>query len=154
MGKLRAELLRGDRKVGVWGTGFIGYSTLANFAVNGVKCLGTDTNPSIVQAINDGRIPVPSMEYWLGFNPKPLVDARMIEATTDWRQLLKDEVAVHMVAVPTEKGDKPWDGALADVTEKMAKIDRKPNNPPLMIIESTLTPGKAELAMLMRSNRL
>jgi len=154
MGKLRAELLRGDRKVGVWGTGFIGYSTLANFAVNGVKCLGTDTNPLIVQTISDGRVPVPSMEYWLGFNPKPLVDAHMIEATTDWRKVLKDEIAVHMVAVPTEKGDKPWDGTLADVTEKMAKIDRKPNNPPLMIIESTLTPGKAELAMLMRSNRL
>jgi UDP-N-acetyl-D-mannosaminuronate dehydrogenase len=144
MGKLKAELLRGDRKVGVWGTGYIGFSTLANFAANGVKCLGTDTNPDTVQAVNEGRVPVANLEYWLGFDPKPLVDAGMIRATTGWKELLNDEIAVHMIAIPTEKGDKPWDGALRDVTEKIAKVEIKHSSSPLMIIESTLTPKKTD----------
>jgi nucleotide sugar dehydrogenase len=130
--------------VGVWGTGYIGYSTMANYAANGIKCLGTDANPSIVEAVNEGRVPVANLEYWLGFNPKSLVDAGMIRATTNWKDLLDDQVAVHMIAIPTEKGDKPWDGALMDVTQKIAKTGPRPDNPPLMIIESTLTPNKTD----------
>jgi nucleotide sugar dehydrogenase len=137
-------LLRGERMLGVWGTGYIGYSTLANFAANGVKCLGTDTDPSIVQAVNDGRIPIPGMEYWLGFNPKRLVEHGMIRATPNWSELLRNEIAVHMVAIPTEKEDRPWDGALRDVTEKIAKVKSESNDPPIMIIESTLTPNKTD----------
>jgi len=141
---LKHALLSGQRLVGVWGTGYIGYSTLVNFAANGVKCLGTDTSPSIVQAVNEGKVPVANLEYWLGFDPKPLIDAGMIRATTDWKELLKDEIAVHLIAIPTEKGDKPWDGALKDVTEKIAKIEAKRNSSLLMIIESTLTPEKTD----------
>ena len=141
---LKHALLSGQRLVGVWGTGYIGYSTLVNFAANGVKCLGTDTSPSIVQAVNEGKVPVANLEYWLGFDPKPLIDAGMISATTDWKELLKDEIAVHFIAIPTEKGDKPWDGALKDVTEKIAKIEAKRNSSLLMIIESTLTPEKTD----------
>lgn len=141
---LKHALLSGQRLVGVWGTGYIGYSTLVNFAANGVKCLGTDTSPSIVQAVNEGKVPVANLEYWLGFDPKPLIDAGMISATTDWKELLKDEIAVHFIAIPTEKGDKPWDGALKDVTEKIAKFETKQNSSLLMIIESTLTPKKTD----------
>jgi len=141
---LKRMLLSGESMIGVWGTGYIGYSTLANFAANGVKCLGTDTNPSIVGAINDGKVPVPNMEYWLGFNPKPLVDRGMIRATSDWRRLLRNEIIVHMVAVPTEKEDQPWDGALKDVTEKIAGVEPESGRTPIMIVESTLTPNKTD----------
>lgn len=141
---LKTMLLSGQRLIGVWGTGYIGYSTLVNFAANGVKCLGTDTNPGTVQAVNEGRVPVANLEYWLGFDPKPLVGAGMIRATTDWKELLNDEIAVHMVAIPTEKGDKPWDGALRDVMEKIAQAKPKPDSPSLMMIESTLTPNKTD----------
>ncbi len=143
---LKCLLLRGDRIVGVWGTGYIGYSTMANFAVNGVKCIGTDVNSAIVEAINEGKTPITNMEYWLGFDPKSLVDSGLIQATSDYHKLLGEEVAVHMVAIPTEKGDKPWDGALQDVTEKISQFTGQSNrkNPPLVIIESTLTPNKTD----------
>jgi len=141
---LRRALLRGDVAVGVWGTGYIGYSTMANFAANGVKCIGADIDPSVVQTINNGKVPVPNLEYWLGFDPKPLVDTGMIRATVDWHELLDPKVAVHMIAIPTEKGDKPWDGALRDVMQKIASEDARPDNLKLVIIESTLTPGKTD----------
>ena len=94
MGLLRRKLLNGDRKVAVWGTGYIGFSTMANFAVNGVACLGTDVVQSIVDTINQGRVPIPNLEYWLGFPVEPLVESGMMRATTNWKELLNEEVAV------------------------------------------------------------
>lgn len=128
----------------MWGTGYIGFSTMANFASEGVSCLGTDVSEKIVSTINSGKTPVPNMEYWLGFNPKYLVDSGMMAATVDWQKALGSEFAVHMIAIPTEKEDNPWDGALEDVMTKIAKQIAKSDNSPLVIIESTLTPNKTD----------
>jgi nucleotide sugar dehydrogenase len=141
---LRRELLEGKRKIAVWGTGYIGFSTMANFAAQGVTCIGTDVSERIVSTINSGKTPVPNMEYWLGFDPKYLVDSGMMSATLDWKTLLSPEFPVHMIAIPTEKEDKPWDGALADVIGKISSTMPKSSSPPLVIIESTLTPNKTD----------
>jgi len=144
MQPLRRELLEGRKKIAVWGTGYIGFSTMANFAAQGVSCLGTDISESIVSAINVGKIPVPNMEYWLGFDTKYLVESGMMTATVDWRKALSPEFAVHMIAIPTEKADKPWDGALEDVISKIASNANRSSEPLLVIIESTLTPNKTD----------
>jgi len=144
MSSLRRQLLEGRRKIGVWGCGYIGFSTMANFAARGVVCVGTDISPAIVSSINSGRSPVANMEYWLGFDTKYLAQSGMMSATEDWQRLLDPEFAVHMIAIPTEKGDKPWDGALEDVTNKIAQRVSKPDEPGLVIIESTLTPKKTD----------
>jgi len=144
MRQLRKQLLEGQRKVGVWGTGYIGFSTMANFAAQGVSCVGTDISDAVVSAINNGRMPVPDMEYWLGFDTNYLVESGMMSATKDWRRLLTSEFAVHMIAVPTEKEDKPWDGALQDVISKISTQETNPQEPPLIIVESTLTPKKTD----------
>ncbi|MCJ7506942.1 nucleotide sugar dehydrogenase [Candidatus Bathyarchaeota archaeon] len=143
MGLLRKKLLNGDRKIGVWGTGYIGFSTMANYAANGVSCLGTDVAQSTVDTINQGRVPILNLEYWLGFPVEPLVRSGMMRATTSWKELLSEEVVVHMIAIPTEKDDKPWDDALIDVTKKISTIaDQSRKEAPLVIIESTLTPNR------------
>ena len=141
---LRKQLLEGRRKIAVWGTGYIGFSTMANFAAEGVSCVGTDVSEKIVSTINAGKTPVPNMEYWLGFAPKYLVDSGMMTATVDWKKTLTSEFAVHMIAIPTEKEDQPWDGALEDVMSKIASNATKSADPPLVIIESTLTPNKTD----------
>jgi UDP-N-acetyl-D-mannosaminuronate dehydrogenase len=145
--RLRRELLQGKRKLAVWGTGYIGFSTMANFAAQGVFCTGTDVSDKIVDTINRGEIPVPNMEYWLGFNTSYLVKSGMMSATTDWKRLLAAEYAVHLIAIPTEHEDKPWDGALVDVIEKIASIGKR-SDPPLVIIESTLTPNKTDKVVI------
>lgn len=144
MESLRKQLLSGHRKVAVWGTGYIGFSTMANFAAQGVICLGTDISDSIVKSINDGKIPVPNMEYWLGFDTRYLVQSGTMKATTNWKMLLEPDFAAHMIAIPTEKSDEPWDGALSDVITKIATNIKGSRDPPLVIIESTLTPNKTD----------
>jgi nucleotide sugar dehydrogenase len=144
MPTLRRLLLGGERNIAVWGTGYVGFSTMASFAAQGVMCAGTDISESVVSTINQGRMPVPNMEYWLGFDSGYLVRTGTMSATTDWRRLLTPEFAVHMLAIPTEKEDKPWDGALEDVTKKIAGNIPKSKDPPLIIIESTLAPKKTD----------
>jgi len=145
MGLLRRKLLNGERKVGVWGTGYIGFSTMANFALNGVSCVGTDISQTVVEAINAAKIPIPNMEYWLGFPVEALVRSGTIRATTNWKDLINERIVVHMVAVPTEKDDQPWDDALIDVVKKIATMcNVRMNESPLLIIESTLTPNRTD----------
>lgn len=117
---------------------------MANFAAEGAVCVGTDVSERVVSTINDGKTPVPNMEYWLGFDTKYLVDSGMMTATVDWKKVLAPEFSVHMVAIPTEKEDKPWDGALEDVITKIATHILRSGDPPLVIIESTLTPNKTD----------
>jgi nucleotide sugar dehydrogenase len=117
---------------------------MANFAAEGVACVGTDVSERIVSTVNDGKTPVPNMEYWLGFDTRYLVDSGMMTATVDWKKALAPEFSVHMVAIPTEKEDKPWDGALEDVITKIATHIPRSGDPPLVIIESTLTPNKTD----------
>jgi len=144
MESLRKQLLSGQKRLAVWGTGYIGFSTMANFAAQGVRCVGTDVSESIIESIAAGKIPVPNMEYWLGFDTKYLVTSGTMKATTDWKSVLERDFAVHMIAIPTEKADKPWDGALEDVITKIATNVKKSTDPPLVIIESTLTPNKTD----------
>ena len=141
---MRKQLLEGKGKIAVWGTGYIGFSTMANFAAEGVSCVGTDVSEKIVSTINSGKTPVPNMEYWLGFDPKYLIDSGMMAATVDWKKVLAPEFVVHMIAIPTEKEDKPWDGALEDVIGKIAAYVGRSEGKQLVIIESTLTPKKTD----------
>ena len=148
MESLRKQLLSGQKRLAVWGTGYIGFSTMANFAAQGVRCVGTDVSESIVESIAAGKIPVPNMEYWLGFDTKYLITSGTMKATTDWKSVLERDFAVHMIAIPTEKADKPWDGALEDVITKIATNVERSTDPPLIIIESTLTPNKTDTLVL------
>ena len=142
--ELRRQLFEGKKKIAVWGTGYIGFSTMANFAAQSVSCVGIDISEPLVSAINAGKTPMPNMEYWLGFDTKYLVQAGMISATVDWKKVLTPDFEVHMIAIPTEREDEPWDGALQDVMNKIAAYLRESKTRPLVIIESTLTPNKTD----------
>lgn len=141
---IASKLRAGERSVGVWGNGFIGFSTMAHFAESGINCVGYDIDDNLVASINDGEIPVDNLEYWLGFETEPLVKDGLFEATTNESRLLKEDVAVHFLAIPTEKDGIPWDGALRDVMQQLVTIAADREEPILVVVESTLTPGTSE----------
>ena len=145
----RELLLFGKKKIGVWGTGYIGFSTMAHFASDGIFTLGHDTNEYRVNSINNGEIYIPGMAFWLGFPPKPLVDSGHMKATSNWKDLLSEEILVHFIAVPTENEGEPWSEPLVDVINKLSHLKTvQTQYPPLVIIESTLTPGTTEKVVL------
>ena len=146
---LKEQLKTGEKAVGIWGLGFVGYSSMANFAKNGVRCFGTDVIEEKIKAVNDGRVTIPNMEYWLGFDVKPLAGAGLMRATLNWKELISEDVPVQLICIPTEKGAEPFDGILVDVIEKLCSFKNvKTATPPLIIIESTITPDRIEKVLL------
>jgi len=137
--KISEELLSGKLKIAVWGSGYIGLSTLANYANRGVKCIGVDTNEEVVKKTNMGEIWVSDLDRWLMYPFSPLVKSGLIKATSDWRSVVgSEDVAVHFIAIPTEKNGGPWDEPLKDVIKKISYSKRTPT---IIIVESTLVPG-------------
>jgi nucleotide sugar dehydrogenase len=137
---LREQLLSGEKKLGVWGLGYIGFSSINYFARAGVRCLGTDVDPVRIKDINEGRGTIPNIEYWLGFDSRPLAKTGMMKATLNWRKLIDKDIGVHLIAIPTEKDGAPYYDILEDVLSKLCNYKNMGGDPPLIVIESTITP--------------
>lgn len=136
--ELREKILSGDRKIGVAGQGFIGFSTAAYFARAGCKVVGYDINEEIVKQIKQHVIPITGLEKWLPFH----IAWNNIEVTANYEDL-KDCNPI-FIAVPTEKGAEPWFEPLQDIIESLERFKEKK----LIIIESTLAPGTIEKIVL------
>jgi nucleotide sugar dehydrogenase len=150
MESYQKELLFQKKKIGVWGVGYIGFSTMAHYAANDVIALGYDVDDTRVRAVNRGEIYIPGLQYWLGFETEPLVKNGLLRATTDYAELLSSDVVVHFICIPTERAGKPYWNYLKDVLQKIAEIKKakRHSRPPLLIIESTLTPGTTDKIIL------
>ena len=129
---------------------------MAYYARRGIMCLGYDILPETVHNVNAGKVPFAGLGQWLGFSTEPLVKNGLMRATNRVKEIIDDEsVKVHFVSIPTEKKGKPWDGALQDVSKKLA-AKRIKNGPDLIIIESTLSPGQCDevlVSTILRSGR-
>ena len=127
-------------KIAVWGTGYIGLSTMVYFSKKKIKCVGYDINHEKVRKINSGVLPLADLKNWFGFEIKKLVKQNYLKATYNYNDLINEDFLVHFVAIPTEKDGKPYYKPLINVLTNIAKINHKAKNPPIIIIESTLAP--------------
>ena len=127
-------------KIAVWGTGYIGLSTMVYFAKKKIKCVGFDVNKKKIKKINSGIIPLEDLKKWFGFDIKSLVKQNYLKATSNYKNLITDEFLVHFVAIPTEKDGKPFYKPLMSVLNNISKIKRNAKKPPIIIVESTLAP--------------
>ena len=151
------ELLKSKKfKIGVWGTGYIGLSTMVYFSKKKIKCVGYDVDEKKIKSINSGVIPLKDLQKWFGFDIKQLVKKNYLKATSNYRDLISEEFIAHFIAVPTEKNGKPYYKPLMNVLDKISKIKKsKTNISPLIIVESTLAPkvsDKKILPFLKRKN--
>ncbi len=142
---LKEQLKVGRKKLGIWGLGYIGFSSMAYFAKAGVVCLGTDVREDTVRDVNRGKATIPNLDYWLGFDTVSLTEEKIMQATLDWKELISNDVAVHLITVPTEMHGKPYHDILKEVITKLSAYKNiKTDHPPLVIVESTLTPTVAD----------
>ena len=142
---LKEELRTGKKKLGVWCLGYIGFSSIAYFARAGVTCIGTDIRKDTIEDTNKGKATIPNLDFWLGFDTRPLAQNGKINATADWKKMISNDVLVHLVTIPTEKDGKPYHDILKDVISKLSNFKNiETEHPPLVIVESTLTPTVAD----------
>ena len=127
-------------KIAVWGTGYIGLSTMVYFAKKKIKCVGFDINKKKIEKINSGSLPLVDLKKWFGFDIRGLVKQNYLKATSDYKTLITEDFLVHFIAIPTEKDGKPYYKPLMSVLKNISKINRNAKNPPIIIVESTLAP--------------
>ena len=135
------KLLKSKKfKIAVWGTGYIGLSTMVYFAKKKIKCVGYDINQDKIKKINAGILPLADLANWFGFNIKSLVKSNYLKATSNYKDLITEDFLVHFIAIPTEKDGKPFYKPLLSVLNNIVKLNRNAKNPPIIIVESTLSP--------------
>ena len=135
------KLLKSKKfKIAVWGTGYIGLSTMVYFSKKKIKCVGFDINKEKIKKINSGVLPLADLKKWFGFDIKSLVKSGYLKATSNYKELITEDFLVHFIAIPTEKNGKPYYKPLLSVLSNIAKINNSAKNPPIIIVESTLAP--------------
>ena len=127
-------------KIAVWGTGYIGLSTMVYFAKKKIKCIGYDINKEKIKKINSGTLPLEDLRKWFGFDIRSLVKQNYLKGTSNYKNLITKEFLVHFIAIPTEKDGKPYYKPLMSVLNNISKIKQENKTPPIIIVESTLAP--------------
>ena len=127
-------------KIAVWGTGYIGLSTMVYFAKKKIKCIGYDINKEKIKKINSGTLPLEDLRKWFGFDIRGLVKQNYLKGTSNYKNLITKEFLVHFIAIPTEKNGKPYYKPLMSVLNNISKIKQENKTPPIIIVESTLAP--------------
>lgn len=142
-----AALLSGNAAIGVWGCGHIGASAMYHFSNRGVRCIGYDITEQRVREIREGRFlstDTAGIERLESASP-------LVTATTDWRELKAHPIAVHIIAVPTERGAEPSSAPLEDVMPRICETIKERQTGetvPIIIIESTIQPSWIDTVVL------
>ncbi len=151
-----SNLLKSKKfKIAVWGTGYIGLSTMVYFAKKKIKCVGYDVDKDKIKKINSGTLPLKDLKKWFGFDIKGLVKLNYLKATSNYKNLITEDFLIHFIAIPTERDGKPYYKPLMNVLDKISKIKKNNKNPPIVIVESTLAPkvsDKKIIPFLKRKN--
>jgi nucleotide sugar dehydrogenase len=113
----------------------------------GIRCIGYDVEESRVREIREGR--------FLSTDVVPSGRVRdrdtNVEATRDWTELKSRKVAVHIIAIPTERGAEPSSAALEAVMPLICETIRDSELDgvvPIISIESTIQPTWIDTVVL------
>jgi UDP-N-acetyl-D-glucosamine dehydrogenase len=133
-----AQYTSGQLKLGIIGQGYVGLPLAEAFAEGGIKVLGFDIDSAKVEAVNRG-------ESYIGDVPsaslKRLVEAGLIEATTDFERLAECGAISICVPTPLSKSKDP-DMSYIEASVAAIKPRLKPGQ--LIVLESTTYPGTTE----------
>ena len=127
-------------KVSVFGLGYVGSVSAANFAADGHDVVGVDVNAEKVSAINDGRSPI--VEPGLGELLEQGAAARRLRATTSTDDAVRDtELSVICVGTPSRKNGSLDLSYLVRVCEQIGEALRDKTDYHVVVVRSTVLPG-------------
>ncbi len=128
--------------IGVIGLGYVGLPLLVEFASKGFKATGFEVDESKAKQINAGTSyigDVPSRRV------QEVVDAKRLQATTDFNHLSECDAIIICVPTPLRKTKEPDISYILAASEEIAKRLRRGQ---LIILESTTYPGTTDEVLL------
>ena len=128
--------------IGVIGLGYVGLPLLVEFASKGFKATGFEVDESKAKQINAGTSyigDVPSHRV------QEAVDAKRLQATTDFSHLSECDAIIICVPTPLRKTKEPDISYILAASEEIAKRLRRGQ---VIVLESTTYPGTTDEVLL------
>ncbi len=122
-------------KVGIIGAGYVGLPLAAAFAEIGDSVVCVDVDRSRVDQLNDG---VSYVEDISSERLGPLVERKLISATTEYGDLSEVDAVIIALPTPLTKSGRPDLGHLDEAGESLSAVLRAGQ---LVVLESTTYPG-------------
>jgi GDP-mannose 6-dehydrogenase len=127
-------------KVAVFGLGYVGSVSAANFAADGHDVVGVDVNPDKVAAINRGQSPI--VEPGLDSLLKSGVESRRLRATTSTPEAIAEtDLSLVCVGTPSRKNGSLDLTYLIRVCEQIGDALKDKSTYHVVVIRSTVLPG-------------
>lgn len=139
-----------SNRIVIWGAGYIGLTTAISLAEKGQKTVIYDIDNNKIEKIHRNISPIPNLDYWCGYDFTYWFKNDIIKVS------LFDNLFygnINFIAIPTENKMRPCRSALYDVLHKIMTISKANSNNPIIIIESTLSPGTVDEFILPILNR-
>ncbi|PYR75822.1 MAG: GDP-mannose dehydrogenase [Acidobacteria bacterium] len=127
-------------RVAVFGLGYVGSVSAANFAADGHDVIGVDVNAEKVAAINAGLSPIvePGLEQLL----KDAVESRRLRATTSTAEAIAEtDLSLVCVGTPSRKNGSLDLSYLIRVCEQIGDALKDKPSYHVVVIRSTVLPG-------------
>jgi GDP-mannose 6-dehydrogenase len=127
-------------RVSVFGLGYVGSVSAANFASDGHDVVGVDVNPEKVAAVNGGHSPIvePGLEEMLQHAVR---DGRL-RATTDTGDAIRDtDLSLICVGTPSRKNGSLDLSYLVRVCEEIGDCLKDKDSYHVVVVRSTVLPG-------------
>jgi UDP-N-acetyl-D-mannosaminuronic acid dehydrogenase len=128
--------MQDQREIVISGGGYVGLVGAVHFALAGCNVTIYDPDPRTVNGINSGQPRAGEYLSYIDENVATLVKNKKLKATTAYDTI--NTKMVHLLAVPTEKGDTPDMSIVKSVITKLHESLPKGGT---IIVESTVQPG-------------
>ena len=129
-------------RIGVIGLGYVGLPLLVEFAGNGFRGIGFEVDEHKASQINAGISYISDVPEG---KVKELVDASLLQATTDFAQLGGCDAIIICVPTPLRKTKEPDVSYILAAAEEIKKQLRRGQ---LIVLESTTYPGTTDEMLL------
>src|SRR3954470_24459434 len=127
-------------RVSVFGLGYVGSVSAAEFAADGHEVIGIDVNPDKVASVNAGRSPIvePGLEDLLAEG----VAQKRLRATTSTAEAVNDtDLSLICVGTPSRKNGSLDLSYLVRVCEQIGEVLKTKKDYHVVVVRSTVLPG-------------
>jgi UDP-N-acetyl-D-glucosamine dehydrogenase len=136
--KLLDKISTRAARVGVIGLGYVGLPLVVEFARCGFNAMGFEVDARKVDAISRGESYIPDVPT---AQVKEMVEAKRLDATTDFAKLKDQDIIIICVPTPLRKTKDPDVSYILAASEKIQATLRAGQ---LIILESTTYPGTTD----------
>jgi len=136
-----------NRKIGVYGLGYVGCVSAVCFASLGHQVIGVDVNEDKVATLAEGRSPI--IEDRIGELTAGVVSSGMLTVTTDARfAVMHTDVSLICVGTPSAATGELSTAFLTQVTAEIGSALAEINRWHVVVYRSTMLPGTCESLLI------